>query len=1086
MLFLKYSFKLSLLDARMKDKRLIINKMRTLITVALMFLFLLPLASAQFTPNIWKKFIGEPVPVGTPDLIDYSYAGYKNGEVAIPDDFTLPIFNVTDYGAIPDDVESDTEGIKAAFDAAYTGRQGGIVFFPPGQYDVLLDGEKSNPITVSGDNVIVRGSGAEGAAHGGTTIKMHNKLTDSNRLFKTRWRSNGRGSSTRVKESFPRGTKHFDVEDVSSLRNRRFIEIRSDRLLGEDWNQHSSRPITEILPAYTNIRKGISVYEIHEIDHIDGDRVYVKAPVLTHLNSNFTVNWRDMTVGIGFEDLHIDGNLQETYKHLVQEGRGGITLWHAAHSWIRRCRFSNTINAFGHHVSYSCSALEIILDGRFGHVPGSVTVSTYCFIGLLEDYTDNGMWHGVQSASSSTGTVIWEIDGKKMRGPDTHGSQPRHTLFDNYNSINHQASGGAISNLPHHLDGYTRWNNTVSSSRTFDLWNPGGYSFAVTQANLIGYKTLGGSIPRNAYFEGFGTHVFPDSLYEAQLEQRLGTLPAWVNAAKGENKAFYEHILPALDKTDTTITPPTDIDDNLDPSQGSPKIEGPWLWVLTPDERLDKTTDLLAKASDGTVTEQQIATTGVSPGDTVGEYEWTSLKISSSGGNNITNMTRPLGWNGNNRVIYGFISLKSPHEQHTRMFVGSDDSVKVWLNDELVREEIVGRSASDYKSSFPVFLKQRVNTILVAVENRTGSWNGFFGFQADAEYTVLPFASIGYVLPNVEIYADDIFTLDIYAENVVDLAGWQFDITFDPLLLEAIEVRKDYFLVSEGRETSFHEGTIDNKSGNIIGLSETELDGNSANGTGLFLSLTFAAKAGGKTQLTLNNFRFSDNFGQSISAGPLRLTLGLKGKLIWDVNGDGRVSILDMILVARDIGKTVSPDSQNDRNGDGIISISDLILVAQHMGELEIGAAPTTISIEEVKGLDPATVQAWIKQAHAEDDGSLAFQKGIANLERILAVLIPKKTALLPNYPNPFNPETWIPYKLSEPTEVTITIYAVNGTKVRTLALGLMPAGIYQSRNRAAHWDGRNDVSEPVASDIYFYTLTADKFISTRKMLILK
>ena len=327
------------------------------------------------------------------------------------------------------------------------------------------------------------------------------------------------------------------------------------------------------------------------------------------------------------------------------------------------------------------------------------------------------MWHGVSVASSSAGTVVWAIDGKKMRGPDTHGSQPRHTLFDNYNSISHQASGGAIANLPHHLDGYTRWNNNVVDSRTFNLWTPGGYSFAVTQANLIGYKTRGGSLPRNAYFEGFGTRVSPDSLYEAQLQRRLGALPAWVDASKDMHREFFERVFSDSAQTDTT---PADQDGNLDPSQGGPKIEGPWLWVLVPGQHLDKSTDLLAKASGGTVTEQQIATTGVSLGDTVGDYVWTSLKLSDSGGNNITAMTRPLGWNGSNRVIYGFIALNSPREQNTRMFVGSDDGVKVWLNGELVREEITRRSAFDYRGSFPATLKKGINTLLVAVDNATG------------------------------------------------------------------------------------------------------------------------------------------------------------------------------------------------------------------------------------------------------------------------------------------------------------------------------------------------------------------------------
>ena len=102
------------------------------------------------------------------------------------------------------------------------------------------------------------------------------------------------------------------------------------------------------------------------------------------------------------------------------------------------------------------------------------------------------------------------------------------------------------------------------------------------------------------------------------------------------------------------------------------------------------------------------------------------------------------------------------------------------------------------------------------------------------------------------------------------------------------------------------------------------------------------------------------------------------------------------------------------------------------------------------------------------------------------AILTPKETALLPNYPNPFNPETWIPYQLANPADVTLRIYAVDGTLVRTLFLGHKPIGMYQSRTRAAYWDGRNQIGEPVASGVYFYTFTAGDFTATRKMLIRK
>ena len=104
----------------------------------------------------------------------------------------------------------------------------------------------------------------------------------------------------------------------------------------------------------------------------------------------------------------------------------------------------------------------------------------------------------------------------------------------------------------------------------------------------------------------------------------------------------------------------------------------------------------------------------------------------------------------------------------------------------------------------------------------------------------------------------------------------------------------------------------------------------------------------------------------------------------------------------------------------------------------------------------------------------------------VLSAVAPEQTALLPNYPNPFNPETWIPYHLAKPAEVTITITEANGAVVRTLVLGYQRAARYDSRHRAAYWDGRNAAGEPVASGMYFYTLTAGKFTATRKMLILK
>ena len=197
----------------------------------------------------------------------------------------------------------------------------------------------------------------------------------------------------------------------------------------------------------------------------------------------------------------------------------------------------------------------------------------------------------------------------------------------------------------------------------------------------------------------------------------------------------------------------------------------------------------------------------------------------------------------------------------------------------------------------------------------------------------------------------------------------------------------------------------------------------------------------------------------------------------YDLNMDGVVNVLDLILTAQNLGST-----EGDINGDGITNILDLILVAQHLGETSTPAAPAALHVS----LSPETVQKWIDMAYAQNDGSVIFAQGIAMLERLLALMIPDKTVLRANYPNPFNPETWIPYHLASETEVRISIYDLRGVLVRQFNLGHQKAGYYTDRRKAVYWDGRNKIGEPVSSGIYFYTLTTDDYTGTRRMVILK
>ena len=99
---------------------------------------------------------------------------------------------------------------------------------------------------------------------------------------------------------------------------------------------------------------------------------------------------------------------------------------------------------------------------------------------------------------------------------------------------------------------------------------------------------------------------------------------------------------------------------------------------------------------------------------------------------------------------------------------------------------------------------------------------------------------------------------------------------------------------------------------------------------------------------------------------------------------------------------------------------------------------------------------------------------------------IPKKFRLLQNFPNPFNPDTWIPYELPKDAPVVISIYNIKGHLVRQLNLGHKEAGYYVTRDKAARWDGRNYCGEKIASGVYFYRLQAGKFNAIRRMVILK
>ena len=209
----------------------------------------------------------------------------------------------------------------------------------------------------------------------------------------------------------------------------------------------------------------------------------------------------------------------------------------------------------------------------------------------------------------------------------------------------------------------------------------------------------------------------------------------------------------------------------------------------------------------------------------------------------------------------------------------------------------------------------------------------------------------------------------------------------------------------------------------------------------------------------------------------------------YDINLDGAVNILDLVAAASQFGH--GAHLSGNVNGDGKVDVADLELIGSRLSE---NAAAPSLHFNRpnpIISYQASSVKRQFQALAALE--SLSHPSRGAYIARDLLKgwlsrleLPVTETKLLPNYPNPFNPETWIPYQLSEAAHVQIRIYDIAGHLVRTLDLGTQPTGSYVSRESAAYWDGRNDAGETVSSGIYWYELHTGSFSATRKMVIQK
>lgn len=515
----------------------------------LVFIFHSAILDAQ-EALIWKNFTGEINNPEIPKLFDYSYAGYKLGEVGMPKNFKhLKSFNVLDFGAVPNDTISDQTAIQTAIHAAEKNK-GGIVFFPSGEFLVNVNPSKTNPLTITSSNIILKGSGM---GKRGTTIQMKNHMLQSfpdqpewqvNYMF-TFFSKQGEREQTNITRNANQGDFTIEVENISLFKDAKFIQLEmpySVEAAKEALKGKQPRPHWEKI-----IEQGVSFIESHEIKSISGNLITLKDPLVNAIKTKY--NWQVKPFypleNVGVEDIFFKANFNETFAHhknfIHDNAWSIISMQRVANSWVRRCRFSNITGAVSLNNSYASSILMLLIEGNSGHKLTNVAQSTRVLTGLVNDASNNGQFHGASMSHKTSGSVIWRVKTPKQ-GWDSHADIPKNNLVDLYEGSKMTNHGGFYKNEPHHLEGLTLWNykRLGEPKLDYDFWSMNGkdmyWGFSVVNPIVVGLHGSETTFNESSlgYLESLGSVILPQSLYEAQLKHRLGKIPKWVSKSKKE------------------------------------------------------------------------------------------------------------------------------------------------------------------------------------------------------------------------------------------------------------------------------------------------------------------------------------------------------------------------------------------------------------------------------------------------------------------------------------------------------------------------------------------------------------------------
>lgn len=539
---------------------------------------------AQTTTPAWQKFVNN---ADDNVLLDFSYAGYHHGTELPVDERDVnvlaqklgyKVYNVCDYGAVPDDGKSDRKALEDIINKIGRGKPNAkaIIYFPEGEYilhskdDNTINAETgkvtSNTLNLVMGHVIIKGAGRDK-----TFLTMEDPMLPTNpeimysspKMISIR-HNGGKDNLqlAKVTGSAKKGDMSIEVDDASQLKVGDWVKLI---LLNND-----KKVIEEELKPYkvqnsmtTLINKGVHVVDRHQIKAIDGKRVTFEEPIMHAVNPAY--GWDIKTYAhyeeVGVEDLTFKGKAKKKFHHHAGWQDDGaykpLDFMRQVNSWVRRVDYVSISECMTFSECANCLFLDSEISGNRGHSSVRMQYSARGFIGKVWDHSNGylnddknfteykenlGQYHACGISKQSIGNVIWQCHWGDDSCFESHATQPRASLFDQCcGGFMQFRMGGDKKELPNHLNDLTMWNFNCLATNPND---PVPFNWWIEDEKTGWYKTLPptfvGFHGKNVSFkedemklnENQGKEVLPGSLYEAQLTRRLGSTPQWLIDAK--------------------------------------------------------------------------------------------------------------------------------------------------------------------------------------------------------------------------------------------------------------------------------------------------------------------------------------------------------------------------------------------------------------------------------------------------------------------------------------------------------------------------------------------------------------------------